>query len=236
MKKIEITGECRDQLKDLRRKLGYKKWTAAIQWLLDHQSLQEETVPDSQAPDPEKILQDIIGSESWSQVQALMSGHDFDLRAAMRYLVSCYRLISQEKSHQKLEGFRDLQEIHEHIKKMDAPGYSSEAGLMDIPKIYSEKAWLCCPICHTSFLLWIEDHEKATLERGIESKFVDGSWQRHFRGVDDQYQPVELRLGDDVIIEKSMAISTLKRLDQRLHGHILKALEDAYFLFGGMRV
>jgi len=187
-----------------------------------------KTVPDIQEPDP-KLWEAIIGSESWSQVQKLMASRNSDLPAAMRYLINCYKLISREEPVQKLEGFRDLQEIHEHIKKMDV-GY--DAGLMDIPKVYSEKAWIVCPICRSSFLLWSESSEDKP-EPGITFEFVDGHNQRHFRGVDNEYLPYQIRMGNEIITEKSLTINTLKLLDRKLYDHILNVIKNTFFSFGG---
>ena len=59
---------------------------------------------------------------------------------------------------------------------------------------------------------------------------------RRFAGINDKYQPVEVRQGSEIIVEKSMAINTLRLLDRKLFDHIQARLEHAYFLFGGRKV
>ena len=93
MKEIKITADTWSKLKDIRERIVCKKWSAAIQLLLDQSVSEEGTVPDLQEPDHEKILRDIIGDETWSQIQELMSSHNFDLHGISRHLFDCHRLL-----------------------------------------------------------------------------------------------------------------------------------------------
>jgi len=195
-----------------------------------------ETIPDSQALDPEKFLQDMLSERTWNKIVQIKKDRGFDsFSRVIDHLLDAYNLMRQAKGQEKVEGVDALHEIHEHIKKMDAPGYSRKAGLMAIPKVYSEKAWIVCPICRSSFLLWSESSEDKP-EPGITFEFVDGHNQRHFRGVDNEYLPYEIRMGNEIIVEKSLTINTLRLFDKKLYDHIQAKLENTYFLFGGRRV
>ena len=195
-----------------------------------------ETIPDSQALDPEKFLQDMLSERTWNKIVQIKKDRGFDsFSRVIDHLLDAYNLMRQAKGQEKVEGVDALYEIHAHIEDLKTPGYFEKTDLMDIPKVYSEKAWLCCPICRSSFLLWSKSSEDKP-EPGITFEFVDGHNQRHFRGVDNEYLPYQIRIGNEINVEKSMAISTLKGLDQRMHAHILQKLENAYFLFGGRRV
>ena len=285
MKKIDVNNDVWDQLHNLRKELKYKKWSATIQWLLNHQSLQGET---TQEIDHEKLLQDLVGEETWSQLQGLMSSHTFDLQAAMRYLISCYRLISQEKSSQKPESKEILGEIYDHIQKLKPPqehnhvndiSPEKQAFLLDdlskqyenptgqdhksesfknqkdnmpsgfedvnektakkvnVSDIDEKKEFICCPLCWNIVPLVVKlDKDGNPLKKhedGIEYKMVDGVLQRRFSGPGDDYLPFQIQTGGKVIVEDSMAISTLRRLNKKLYDDIQKTLGHANFLFGG---
>ena len=98
MKEIRINANAWSRLKDIQRKLGFRKWSATIDWLLNHQ--QGENTPEPVIN--EKLLQDIIGSKSWSQVQELMSSHNLDISGITRHLIDCHNILEQEDTHEKL--------------------------------------------------------------------------------------------------------------------------------------
>ena len=243
MKQIELNSNVWDHLHTLKLELKYKKWSAVIRWLLDQSVSKGETMSDIQEPDHEKILQDVIGEETWYQIEELMSSRNLDLQAAMRYLISCYRLMSQEKTHQKLESKDVLEEVYDHIQQLglpqqlDSPHPSREDDSVDISDDTSatEGEWLVCPLCWHAVPLLVKD-PLLKPERGLVYTEIDGRIEHRFLGVTDKYEAVEFRRGNTIIVEQSMAIGTLRRLNQKLYAHILSKLESAYFLFGGRRL
>lgn len=206
------------------------------QILTSKSTLKEETVMDIPTVDPEKFLKALLSQRTWDQISKLKKDRQFDsFSRVFDILLDAYNLIHMEKARDKVKEKQEMALIYEHIEELGTPGYSEELGLMTIPEVFSEKSWLCCPLCWSSFPLWSESPETKP-GRGIVFEFIDGSNQRRFRGVDDKFQPIEMRQGDKLLVEKSMAIGTLRRLDPRLYAHILSKLESAYFKFGGRKL
>lgn len=201
MKKIELNADIWDQLHTLKKKLQYKRWSAVVQWLLDHQSLQGEN---TQKPDREKLAEKEVLEEVYNHIQQL---HPF----------------------QKLKG-----------KPVSSKSSTSLVSNHEKGDDSCMTEWLCCPVCWNVVPLKVElDPDGNPLNRpenGVKFKNVDGVLQRRFIGPDDSYLPVQARIGDRIVIEDSMAISTLRLLNRKLFDHILSRLEHAYFLFGGRKV
>ena len=246
MKKIDINNDVWDQLHNLRKKLEYRKLSAVILWLLKHQSLEEGSAKEI---DPEKILQDIIGEETWSQLQGLMSSHTFDLQGISRHLVDCHRLLEKEDTHEKLASRDSIEEIHSHVDKIRSPQELalSKLSVMDTPHTLKDHdhisdtdktLWISCPVCYGVKPLIVEvdttGNPLKKHEDGIEYKMVDGVLQRRFSAPDDDYLPVQAKIGDRIVVEESMAISTLKRLDKDLFNDFVKTLERTIHKFTGV--
>ena len=253
MKEININADIWTRLHILRGELKNKKWSATIGWLLDQVS-KGETMPDIQEPDHEKILQDIIGSEVWSQVQEMMFSHNLDISGVLRHLLSCHSLLEKEEPHRKLEGKEVLEEIYDHIQqlqpsqKLKEKSASSEASTVDIAPVSEERdhtdgtcktEWLCCPVCYSIKPLIVEvdpaGHPLKKHENGIKFKKLNGVLQRRFIGPDDNYLPIQTRIGDRIIVEESMAISVMRRLDKNLFDDFTNTLKNTTHKFtGGM--
>jgi len=249
MKKIDINSDIWTRLHDLRGELKYKKWSATIGWLLDHQSSQGEN---TQKPDHEKLLQDFIGEETLNQIHELMSSHNLDISGITRHLIDCHRLLEREKPLKKLEEKTVLNEIYTHIEKLkplrkiEEEPVPSELSVVDMAQGKSQnhiddttkkQEWLCCPLCRSLFPLLVElDQDGNPLKKhedGVKFKDVDGVLQRRFIGPDDSYLPIQTRIGGEIIVEESMAISTLRCLDKALFDDFTDVLKAVTFKFVG---
>lgn len=98
--------------------------------------------------------------------------------------------------------------------------------------------WICCPVCWNIVPLNVElDPDGNPLnkpEAGVKFKDINGVLQRRFSGPSDAYLPFQIRYGNNINIEESMAISILRRLDQRLFADFTKLLESTFHKFTGM--
>jgi len=245
MKKIDVNNGVWDQLHDLRKELKYKKWSAVVQWLLDHQSSQEKNTP---VPvNNEKLLQDMLPERTWNRIIQIKESRGFDsILQVLICLLDAYNLLQNEKAQQSLKAKTDLEDIHNYIEKIrPALPKSSMVATPPTPKDQDhvsdtgKSEWLSCPVCHYSFPLLVELDEGGSPlkkhEDGIEYKMVDGVLQRRFSGPDDNYLPFQIQTGGKVIVEDSMAISTLRRLNKKLFDDFTNTLKNTTHKFtGGM--
>ena len=192
---------------------------------------------------PEKIFQDIIGDETWSQLQGLMFDHHLDLQGISRHLVDCHRLLEKEDTHEKLASRDSIEEIRNHIEKLkplrkiEKKHVVEVLPTVDISSPISEdqnhtddtiekQDWLICPICWRGIPILVKDPSQKP-ERGFVFKEVDGNMVHRFIGVTDKYLPLEIYKNGDVVVEKSSPISFLKRTDVELYNHIREKLDWA---------
>ena len=256
MKKIPVNKKIWRKIHQIKREQNFNSFSETMEWIFNSQSdSKEEIAQEAQGADHEKLLQDLLGEEIWHYIQELMFSHHLDISGVLRHLLSCHSLLEKEEPHRKLEGKEVLEEIYDHIQqlqpsqKLKEKSASSEASTVDIAPVSEERdhtdgtcktEWLCCPVCYSIKPLIVEvdpaGHPLKKHEDGIEYKMVDDVLQRRFSGPGDDYLPFQVRYGNNVNIEESMAISTLRYLDPKLHDHILKTLENAYFQFGGRKL
>jgi hypothetical protein len=160
------------------------------------------------------------------------------------------------KSLQNLEEKTVLEEIYAHIKELKPSRKLGEEPVVEVPPTVDisspisedqdhiddtneKKEFISCPVCWNIVPLVVKlDNDGNPLKKhedGIEYKMVDGVLQRRFSGPDDNYLPFQIQTGDKVIVEDSMAISTLKRLNKKLFDDFTNTLKNTTHKFtGGM--
>ena len=249
MKNISVSRVVWDRLRQVKNSENLKHLSNAVEFLLDHydkpKSFPEEKTDVSEH---EKIIQAIIGEEIWSQIQELMFDHHLDLQGISRHLVDCHRLLEKEDTYEKLASRDSIEEIHSHVDKIRSPQELalSKLSVMDTPHTLKDHdhisdtdktLWISCPVCYGVKPLIVEvdttGNPLKKHEDGIEYKMVDGVLQRRFSGPDDNYLPFQIQTGGKVIVEDSMAVSTLRRLDKKLFDDFTDVLKAVTFKFVG---
>ena len=249
---LVLKGQNQHELQQLNDESFPEEKTDIVEHLPDSNVISKgENVVDIPAVDQGQLLH-ILSSRTWDQISQIKKDRGFDsFSRVIDHLLDAYNLMRQEKVQGKVEGMDILQEIHDHIEKIKPLRKIEEEpvvevlSMVDISSPISENhiddtcttEWLCCPVCYSIKPLIVElDPDGNPLKKhedGIEYKMVNGVLQRRFSGPGDDYLPFQIQTGGKVIVEDSMAISTLRRLNKKMFDDFTDVLKAVTFKFVG---
>lgn len=262
MKKIPVNKKIWRKIHQIKREQNFNSYSDIIEQILNSQSIPKgENQHELQQLDGGKILQNLgLDENTQVRIQKLMSDHNLNFSGLINHLIDCHSILKQEDTHQKLEEKDALQEIYNHIQQLQPSRKLEEELVVGVPPTVAisspisedqvhiddtieKKEFICCPFCRSSFPLLVElDQDGAPLKKhedGIVYKEVKGVLQRRFRGPKDEYPndnylPIQTRIGGEIIVEESMAIGTLRHLDKDLFNDFVKTLESTIHKFTGV--